>query len=134
MRATRYPLAAVVVAITLSIVACEFSASTANIAEAWMSTDADGANRTTVYTQDATFYAQADLRNAPDGTLIKGVWTAVDVRDTEPNLVLSEAELETGSGTVTFDLTNDSLWPTGTYKIDLYLDSTLTTTVQFEVQ
>lgn len=134
MRATRYPLAAVVVAITLSIVACEFSASTANIAEAWMSTDADGANRTTVYTQDATFYAQADLRNAPDGTLIKGVWTAVDVQDTEPNLVLSEAELETGSGTVTFDLTNDSLWPTGTYKIDLYLDSTLTTTVQFEVQ
>lgn len=134
MRATRTPLAAFALAIVLSIVACESSTSTANIADAWMSTDADGANRTTVYTQEATFYAQADLRNAPDGTLIKGVWTAVNVEDTEPNLVIAEAELETGSSTVTFDLTNDGLWPIGTYKIDLYLDGTLTTTVQFEVQ
>lgn len=134
MRLIRHPALIAVLALAVSTLACDVSATTANIADAWMSTDADGANRTTVYAQDATFYAQADLRNAPDGTVIRGVWTAVNAQDTEPNLVISEAELETGSATVTFDLTNDNLWPIGTYQIDLYLDGTLTSTVQFEVQ
>jgi hypothetical protein len=46
----------------------------------------------------------------------------------------SEDELETGSASVTFDLTHDHLRPIRAYKIDLYLDGTLTTTVPFEVQ
>jgi hypothetical protein len=63
--------------------ACGGSVSTANVADAWMSTDEAGTNRTTVFAQDAVFYAQADLKNAPDDTILKSVWTAVDVQDTE---------------------------------------------------
>lgn len=134
MHARVAPLYAVGLAVLLSIVACEVSASTANIADAWMATDAEGSLRTTTYSQDDVFYAHADVRNAPEGTVVKGVWTAVEAHDTEPDFVIAETELETGSTVVTFDLTNDNLWPVGSYKIDLYLNGTLASTVVFEVR
>jgi hypothetical protein len=55
-------------ALVLAALACGGSFSTANIADAWMSTDTEGNNRTTVFAQDAVFYAQVDLQNAPDDT------------------------------------------------------------------
>ncbi len=134
MRRISFPVIFAALAVVGLSIACEVSASTANLADAWMSTDAEGASRTTTYPQDSVFYAQADLQNAPEGTAIRGVWTAVSAEDTEPNLVIGEAELQTESTVVTFDLTNDLLWPVGGYKIDLYLNGTLTRTVEFEVR
>lgn len=130
------PLApsAALFAVVLSAIACGGSFTTANIADAWMSTDAEGANRTTVYSPDAVFYAQVDLRNAPDTTVVKAVWTAVSAEGVDPNYVLGETEFETGDAVVTFDLSNDMLWPAGSYKVDLYVDGVLSTTVEFQVQ
>jgi hypothetical protein len=39
-----------------------------------MATDEDGSNRTTVFSQEAVFYAMVDLKNAPDDTKLKAVW------------------------------------------------------------
>lgn len=96
-------------ALPLSTLACEFSASTSNVASAWMSTDEAGDQKTTVFAQDQVFYAQVDLQNAPDDTTLKAVWTAVNAQDTDPNLVITETEFVTGSGLVNFNLSNDSL-------------------------
>jgi hypothetical protein len=134
MRSRQLPILAAVVAILLSILACGGSVSTANIADAWMSTDEAGNTRTTVFTQDAVFYAQVDLRNAPDDTNLKAVWIAVDVEDTEPNLTINETEINTGSGLVHFQLSNDNLWPLGKYKVEIYLDGKLAKTLEFEVR
>lgn len=127
-------LLAAIVAILLSILACGGSVSTANIADAWMSTDEAGDSHTTVFTQDAIFYAQVDLRNAPDDTNLKAVWIAVDVEETEPNLTINETEINTGSGLVHFQLSNENLWPLGTYKVEIYLDGKLAKTLEFEVR
>ena len=86
-----------VVVIGLMLLACNFSFSTANVSDAWMSTDEDGKNRTTVFDQDAVFYAQVQVQNAPDDTKVKAVWTAVEVEDNDPNLKLDENELITGN-------------------------------------
>lgn len=118
----------------LSTLACEFSASTANISDAWMSSDEDGTQRVTAFAQDAVFYVQVDLQNAPDDTTLKAVWTAVEAQDTEPGLVITETEFATGDGLVHFTLSNDNLWPIGKYKVDIYLNNQLTNTVEFEVQ
>jgi hypothetical protein len=121
-------------ALVLGVLACGGSVSTANVADAWMSADEAGEARTTSYAQDAVLYAQADLKNAPDDTVIKAVWTAVDVADTEPGLVINETEFATGSGLIPFTLSNDGLWPTGSYKVDIYLGEELVKTVEFSVQ
>ena len=86
------------------------------------------------FAQDAVFYVQVDLQNAPDDTTLKAVWTAVEAQDTEPGLVITETEFATGDGLVHFTLSNDNLWPIGKYKVDIYLNNQLTNTVEFEVQ
>lgn len=123
-----------VLVLMLALAACEVSFSTANIGDAWMSTDEAGKNRTTVYAQDAVFYAQVDLRNAPDDTKLKAAWTAVNAEDVEPNYLINETEFVSGSGLVRFDLSNTNLWPKGAYKVDIYLNDKLAKTLEFQVQ
>jgi len=134
MKVKKFPMLLALMALILSTLACEFSASTANISDAWMSADEDGAERVTAFAQDAVFYAQVDLQNAPDDTTLKAVWIAVEVQDTEPNFMIDETELATGDGLVHFTLSNDNLWPTGKYKVDLYINGELASTLEFQVR
>jgi len=120
--------------VMLTILACGFSVSTANIKDAKMARDYDGNQFTTVFAPDETFYCIVELANAPDDTTVKAAWTAVEAEGVEPNLFIDEAELTTGSGTLHFELSNDNLWPTGKYKVDLYLNGKLERTIEFEVQ
>ena len=99
-----------------------------------MSTDTDGANRTTAYGPDAVFYAQVDLANAPEDTKLKAVWFAVNAEGVEANFQIEETEFTSSDGLIHFELSNDSLWPVGQYKVDIYLNDTLTKTLTFDVQ
>ena len=134
MKVNKFPILLALMVLFLSVLACEASASTANISDAWLSTDEAGSERVTVFAQDVVFYAQVDLQNAPDDTVLKAVWTAVEAQDTEPNLVITETELATGSGQVQFTLSNDNLWPIGKYKVDIYMNDQLAKTLDFEVR
>ena len=118
------------------LVACgggEISLSTANIASARLAKDDSGAQATTTFSPTDTFYLLVDLANAPDDTTVKAEWTAVSVAGADPNTILDDVELTSGSGTLTFDLANDNPWPTGDYKVDLYLNGELDQTLTFRV-
>ena len=127
---------ALVLALILS--ACSVSASTANISAAKMARDEAGKNPTKVFSpNDQTFYCIAELSNAPEDTVVKAVWTAVDVEGVKPNLKIGESRIITDqSGQITFDLTNDGPWPVGQYKVDLFLndDEEPARTLEFKVQ
>lgn len=123
-----------VAALVLS--ACEFSFSTANIPDAYMATDDSGATRTTVYSPDAVFYAIIDLANAPDDTTVKAAWVAADVEGVDPDLAIDDTTLTSSDGMLIFNLENapDTLWPNGTYRVDIYLNDELDRSLTFEVQ
>lgn len=127
------PLLAFLV-LVIAALACGFNLSTANIRDAWMAHDEEGQQRTTTFAQDEIFYALADVANAPDDTTVKAVFTAVDVEGAEPNTPLGEHEITSGSGLFHFSLSNDKLWPAGTYKVDFYLNDKLDKTVEFKVE
>jgi hypothetical protein len=115
--------------------ACEFSASTANIANATLAKDEAGTQPTTVFAQPETFYLVVDLANAPDDTTVRAAWYAVDVGDVAPpNTLIDEAELTTGTNTLFFNLAPESLWAVGDYKVEIYLNDELERTLTFEVQ
>ncbi|TAK12284.1 MAG: hypothetical protein EPO32_09340 [Anaerolineae bacterium] len=120
--------------LVLTALACSFS--TANIAEAYMAADGDGAQRTTVYSDDQTFYAIVELANAPDTTEVRVVWTAVSAEGEAPNTVIDEVTTTSTDAILTFNLTNEAgfLWPSGDYKADIYLNGELNTTLTFQVQ
>ena len=135
MEQKRTRLLLVFVVLLVGALACEGNFSTANIADAWMSTDLDGNNRTSIFAEDAVFFAQVDLQNAPDDTVLKAVWIAVDVEESDPNFVMNEFEYVGSDGLVYFQLENPvSLWPVGEYKIDLYLNGELDRSITFYVE
>ncbi|GAB4422980.1 MAG: hypothetical protein Kow0031_01240 [Anaerolineae bacterium] len=116
------------------LLACGFNFSTANISDAKMALDAEGASPTTVFGQEDVFYAVVTLDNAPDDTTVKASWVAVEAEGVDPGLVIDEVELTSGSGQLQFDLSNDKLWPVGKYKVDLLLNGEPARTLEFEVQ
>lgn len=121
-------------ALFVSILACEFNASTANISDAYLARDEQGANRTIIFAQDEIFFCIIQLANAPDDTTVKVVWYVVDAQDTAPNLLIDQVEATSGDGIIPFNLTNNGLWPLGSYKAEIYLNGTLDRTLDFEVQ
>jgi hypothetical protein len=125
-----------IVLMTLTVSACSFSASTANIGDAKMARDKEGNDPTTVFSPNDTFYCVVDLSNAPDDTVVKAVWTAVDVEGADPNTKIDETSVTSGSGQLQFDLTNEGIWPIGEYKVDLFLNDAQepTRTLEFEVR
>ena len=98
--------------------------------------DQDGKQPTKTFSPDESFYCIVELSNAPDDTKVKAVWTAVKAEDAQPNTFIDNATAKGGSGEIQFNLTNQGPWPTGDYKVDLYLNDAKkpTKTLEFKVQ
>jgi hypothetical protein len=126
-----------VLALVASTLACSLGGSL-TLENARMAFDSEGRNVTTSFSPSDVFYVVADLSNAPVGTVVDAKWAAVSVAGLSANEVFYEQSLsndeEGFTGTVYFQLFNDSLWPTGTYKVELYLNGTLSQTVTFTVR
>ena len=121
--------------VLLFATACSFSFSTANIKEAYMARDTNGTlEAVEVYGQDEIFLCVADLANAPDDTVVTASWYAVDVADTEPNFLIDQASITSSSNQLFFDLSNNMLWPIGTYRVDLAINDEFVQSVNFSVQ
>ena len=127
-----------VMSLFVSSMACAFGNTELGLTNLRMAFDQDGENVTTTFSTTDVFYAVADLANAPQGTQVEAKWTAVNAADTEPNLEFQTQTLditeESFTGTIYFELSNDEGWPTGQYKVDLYLDGNLAQTAEFSVQ
>ena len=134
MKTNKLPIIFAIFALAISVLACGGTLSTAKINDAWLANDAEGNNRTTTFAQSDTMNLFVDLANAPDDTDVKVTWIAVDAEGVDPNYVINETNYAAGSETVHFDLSNESPWPVGSYKADIYLNGTLDRSLTFEVQ
>jgi hypothetical protein len=81
-------------------------------------------------------HAVVSLSNAPGGTKVKAVWTAINVGDAAPpNTQLGEYETDVeGSQNVDFTFkVGSGGFPPGSYKVDLYVNGNLDRTLDFSV-
>ncbi len=124
----------VLLTFVLATLACGFSASTAKITDAVLAKDENGENPTTVFSPTDVFYCIVQMKNAPDDTSVKAVWIAVDVEGVDANTVIQEKELVTGMDTLTFTLSNNNMWPSGKYKVDIQLNGDSVNTLEFQVE
>ena len=80
----------------------------------------------------------ADLSGLKVGSVVEAKWYAVDVQGVDANKEIntSDYSYESGVSYVYFKLsTNDgSDWPTGTFKVEIYLDGTKVGEQTFTVQ
>ena len=131
--------------LVLGSVLAACSASTANIQSADLGTGYDSSTQkvtgatTTFAPTDTTIHLAVAVANAPDDTTVRTVWTAVDIPDQNlKDQKLGEttyATKDVGS-TVHFTLAGpgDQTWPTGSYKVDIYLNDKLDRTLNYTVQ
>jgi hypothetical protein len=121
-------------AFVLATVACAINFNSAKIDDAWTASNEAGDQRATTFEQDDTVYVKVELGSAPDDTKVKAVFSTVDVEGDEDNKLIDDHELTSGSGTLTFTLSNTKLWPAGTYKAELFLNDKLDRTLNFDVK
>jgi CHASE1-domain containing sensor protein len=132
------PILLAVLALVFSSIACQALSTEMSLENLRMAFDEDGTQVTSTFSATDIFYAVADLKNAPQGTVVKSVWTAVNVENTDPGLEFQEQTIditeENFSGTIYFQLSNDDGWPAGLYRVDVYLNDTLSQSLEFNVE
>jgi hypothetical protein len=102
--------------------ACNYSATTANISDLKLSKDKDGSQATTTFAASDTVYAVATVSNAPGKVKVKGLLAIENVEGEQAGPIPGlEKTLDLdGSGTATFTFSPPtSGWPKGKYKVEV---------------
>ena len=127
------------VAILTATLACSLFTTEMSLENLRTAYDSDGQSPTTVFSPADVFFAVADLNNAPAGTVVEAKWIAVQIGGYDAGELIYEQAIndftdESFSGTIYFQLSNDAGWPTGEYKVDVYLDGTYIGSADFSVR
>lgn len=123
----------VLVAASLACSALSTSPSASNFR---MTTDEGGKNVTTVFSPDQAFNVYFDVSNIEPGTQFQAKWYAVSAEgfDTSQPLKVSDYSYEEGVSAIYFQLTYSESWPTGTYRVEVYMSGNKIGEQQFSVQ
>lgn len=104
--------------------ACNFSASTANISSLKLGKDKSASQEVSSFSANDTVYAVAVISNAPGALKVKGRLVVDDVEGQKSGPVPGlESTLDLpGSGTATFNFSPPpDGWPKGKYKIEVLM-------------
>lgn len=126
----RRPALIVLSVVAMIATACNFSVSTARIADVTMakgvSDKMEPIDPTSTFdTADGVVHCVVVLANAPEKTSVKSVWTVVNAQGQKPNDKLGEMSIEGGGGknVVDFNYTPPPAGlPVGEFKVDIYLN------------
>ncbi len=138
MRTRKYSILSASIVLIAAMLACNAIAPAPSVSNIRMTTDNTGKTSTSTYGPGDAFYVFADLSGLSKGSVVEAKWYAVNAQGVDANTLLntSDYSYESGIGFVYFQLTtNDgSDWPTGTYRVELYLDGNKAGEQGFTVQ
>lgn len=125
MRTARGGLAISLGLLVFVAVACNFSASTANISELKIYKDKAGTQQTSTFAPSDTVYAVATIANVPSPVKAKGRLVIEDVEGYSSGTPVPGAETTVdvpGSAPVTYTFTPPSAgFPKGKYKVEVVM-------------
>ena len=84
---------------------------------------------------DRTVYCIVELNDAQPGARVTSTWTLVDAGELK-NRKIGELEYTTTASRKTFDfhLTNPQDWPSGDYKVEIYLNGQFARSVEYQIE
>jgi len=96
----------------------------------------DPVSPTTSFGAQDTFHAVVAIVDAPADTKLEATWYAIDVgKDVDCNTKIDTYPLTTdGSRNVDFTLTPNKGWPSGSYRVEIFVNGTLDQVVFFNVK
>ena len=120
--------------IILAILACNFPTAEPQIRNAYLAREITGSQPSVVFAQNETIFGIVELVDSPLESTIRAMWIASDVEGIESNFHITESEITTSSGNIHFELSNELLWPKGTYQLNLYFNDELERILEFDIQ
>jgi hypothetical protein len=135
MFSKNFILLSAIAVLILASLACSFGGEP-GVSNIYMAKDADGDGQTSVFSPTDDFYVFFDVNAVDEGTYFEARWFALDIEGEDPNTAFETIDynLEEGVGSVYFQLFNDTEWPVGTYRVDVYMEGTKVGEQQFSVQ
>ncbi len=137
---TYKPFALLVVAVLiLSTLACSISSligGTPTASNFYMATDNTGGTSTSTYSANQDFYVFFSVSDIPTGTQFEAKWYALNVsgQDASTPFQTTNYTYESGVSQIYFQLTNNGGWPTGNYKVEVYMNGAKIGEQDFSVQ
>ncbi len=104
------------------VVACSFSASTANLGDVTLSPNQDGSSPTNTFRPGATVYAISSVNNSMSQVRVRSRLYFDNVEGQQSNTMIPGAEHTLnvdGSRSVTFSFSIPSGFPPGTYRVEI---------------
>lgn len=101
--------------------------------------DADGTQLSSVFSATDTIYVVSDVSNGLKGNVVSSKWMVSSIEGYDAGFVIDEVELVLDEDQLAYTVQfyipppTDG-WPVGTYKVEVYFNGVLNTTVEFSVQ
>jgi len=137
LKTVRLSVLPTVIAIIFATLACNDLAGKPTVSNIRMATDDTGKTTTTLYASSVPFFVFADLSGLKPGSIVEAKWYVIAATGVEANSIINTSDYtyELGIGFIYFKLTtNDgSDWPSGSYRVELYLDGIKTGEQTFTV-
>lgn len=133
----KFSILLAVAALIASTLACAAGEPTlSNVRTAF---DEDGKQLSSVFSTTDTIYVVSDLANGLKGNVVSSKWIVSSVEGYDPGFVIDEVDLTLDEDQLAYSVNfyfeppTDG-WPVGTYKVEVYFNSVLNSTVEFTVQ
>lgn len=125
-----------IAALVVAALAC--AAGEPSLLNARMAKDSNGDQPSTVFGAFDTIYVVGDLRNIQAGNSVETRWYVDRVEGYDPNYEIDRSLLSFESSQYDFFYFEfpapSGGWPSGTYKVEVYFNGALHTTLQYSVQ
>ena len=102
----------------------------------YMASDSQGKDKTTTFSPNDAFFIFLNVSGVKGGTVFESKWYALNASGQDPKTPFKTMDLtyESGGLTIYFHLTNNGAWPTGNYKVDVYMNDIQIVEQQFSVR
>lgn len=130
------PVLFAITAVMIVSLACSALNPTPGASDFYMASDKDGKNKTTTYSPTDELFVFFQVSGIETGTKFQSRWYVLDISDQDPNIPFQTTDYtyESGVSTIYFQLTNDSGWPTGHYRVEIYMNGAKVGEQAFTVQ
>ena len=136
MKSRKLSILLAVFALIFSTLAC--AAGEPTLSNARTAKDSDGKELNTTFGTSDTIYVVVDLANGVKGNKVAYKWYAENVEGVDPNFLMDETEtsIDEDSDYTLYSYFEPSAdgWPTGSYKVEVYFNGVLNSTVAYTIQ
>lgn len=129
-------LCAIVVLVLASLACNAAEPATPGVSNIYMANDEAGTNKLTTFAPTDDFYVFFDVNAVDAGTSFQSRWYALNIEGVDASTPVQTIDYsyEEGIKNIYFQLTNDTEWPVGDYKVEIYMNGAKVAEQAFNVQ